>query len=472
MVCAIVAFSVAHPAAAQSANQGPTAEELHDVIQSLKERIDQLEQQVEALREAQETEPAPAPEIEERLTEIESNIEEEKQRAANDFRVFWKDSLRFETQDGNVKLRIGGHIHNDWAWFDQDNNLEFIWDPDTAEPEFVDAEDGVEFRRARIYLSGELWENIEFKIQFDFAGGDADFRDVYVGVNELGPIDHLRIGQFKEPFSLEELTSSNDITFMERALPNIFAPSRNTGAMVKRTWLNDRLWAAAGVFRDTDDFGNDQEDGAYAVTARIAGLPWYAKGGRRLIHLGAAYSHREEREEFVRFRQRPEANLAPRFLNTGRFRADDMQLYGLEAAAVYGPFSIQGEYMKNEVDTILAGDVDFDGWYVYGSWIPTGEHRRYDLGSAAFKNPKPNRNFNIWSSDRGWGAWELTARYSELDLSDGIIVGGAEENITLGVNWYLNPNTRVMVNYTNADIKHPLFGGDLDIFQTRLQFAF
>jgi phosphate-selective porin OprO/OprP len=191
--------------------------------------------------------------------------------------------------------------------------------------------------------------------------------------------------------------------------------------------------------------------------------------------VGAAYSARNI-DGNTRFRARPEAHLAPRFIDTGNLYSGTYHLYGLEAAAVWGPFSIQGEYMYvDDIENILVGDQSFDGYYVQASYFLTGEHRSYKQSGGVWDKIKPNRNFSLRTGEeRGWGAWELAARYSTIDLDTQYSFpgGGNEDNLTLGLNWYLNPNVRVMFNYVNADIDHPLYDGDLDIFQTRFQLAF
>lgn len=429
-------------------------------IESLQERLARLEERMDRVA---------APDVEERLTEVEKAVENRAEADAKDFRVFWKDSLRFETHDGSVKLRIGGRTHNDWVWYSQDKDLEWVGTPD--KPVFVDLEDGVRFRRARIYISGEVGENVEFKAQYDFADGDADFRDVYVGLLNVPYIGGIRAGQFKEPFSLEELISSNDITFMERGLPSVFVPSRQTGVMVHGTALETRMTYAAGVFKNVNDYGNGFDDGGYAYTARVTGLPWYEEKGRQLIHLGAAYTVRNP-DGTIRYRQRPEVYTDTRFLDTGDMWADDVQSLGLEAAGVYGPLSLQAEYIRSDVDSPLVGDRSFDGWYAYVSYFLTGEHRAYKPEEGVFTSVKPNRNFGFGEKG-GPGAWELALRYSTLDLNDGnFLRGGEEENITAAVNWYLNANTKVKFEYVRADIDHDLYSGDLDVFHTRFQFAF
>ena len=265
---------------------------------------------------------------------------------------------------------------------------------------------------------------------------------------------------------MEELASSKYIIFMERALPNIFAPSRNTGFMLHNTASDERITTAIGVFKSTDDYGENVDDSGYNITGRVTALPLYENKGANLLHLGAAYSYRNP-DDSIRYRQRPEAHLTDRFVDTGTFAGDQVDLVGLEAAWVNGPLSLQGEYMMASADRLGGGsDVEFDGYYVQASYFLTGEHRKYKTTKGAFSRIKPEENYNAAG---GSGAWEIKARYSGLDLSDSDITGGELNNITAGLNWYLNPNTRIMWDYVHAD-KDDV--GEADMLMMRLQFDF
>jgi phosphate-selective porin OprO/OprP len=373
-----------------------------------------------------------------------------------DFRVYWKEGLNLATLDENFKLKIGGRLQTDWLFSSEDNAIK----SDVGEQE-----DGVEFRRARIYFSGLIYDNVEYKLQLDFEGGDADFKDAYLGLTDF-PLGNLRMGHFKEPFSLDELTSSKYITFMERALPNIFAPGRNTGFMLHNVASDERMTTAIGVFRDTDDYGENVDDGGYNITGRVTALPIYENKGANLLHLGAAYSYRNP-DDSIQYQQRPEAHLTDSFVDTGSIAGDQVDLIGLEAAWVDGPLSLQGEYMMADADRLGGGsDIKFDGYYVQASYFLTGEHRNYKTSEGAFSRTKPRENY---SAAGGSGAWEVKARYSGLDLSDKDITGGELDNISAGLNWYLNPNTRIMWDYVHAD-KDDV--GQADMVMMRLQFDF
>lgn len=379
-------------------------------------------------------------------------------------RVYWSSGLRMKSKDGNFSLKVGGRIMNDWAIYSTDSDT-----PDT----FRKIGDGTEFRRARLYMEGEVYTNIKYKAQYDFGGQDADFKDVYIELKKIPTLGNLRIGHFKEPMSIEELTSSKYITFMERSLPNVFAQGRNTGFQIANSFADKRATAAVGVFRDVGDSGNGfSKSSDYNVTARITALPWYEDKGKRLLHVGFGYTHefRHDEDSMIRFRARPEAHLGPRFVDTKAFKAKSVNYFNPEFAAVYGPFSLQGEYIFTEVNSKEYDDPSFDGSYIYGSvFLTPGDYRRYKTSSGAFDRVKPANDLS-WSGG-GIGAIEAAVRYSQLDLTDGMIRGGTLSNITAGLNWYLNPNVRFMLNYVYADQQHP-YDFEADIIQMRAQIDF
>lgn len=388
--------------------------------------------------------------------------EAEATEAAGDkhtLRAFWKEGLRLETADGAFKLKLGGRIHNDWAAIFSSDALE------EAHSDLASTETGTSLRRARLALSGSMYSNVVFKAEYDFAGGGASFKDVYLGLVNVPYAGSFTVGHFKEPFSLEELGSSNHVTFLERALPNAFAPSRNTGLMWMRNFVGSRMTAAAGAFHEADDtangFGSDSD---YNVSSRVTGLPLFDAAAERLVHLGLGYSHKFRNDDDIRFRQRPEASLMPpRLVDTGDLATDGVDMLGPEAAMVLGPLSLQCEYIHTWADT-AGNDAQWHGYYLFASYFLTGESRQYDPAAASFGRTKPQRNLAFDGS--GWGAWEVALRYSALDLES---ESDRLADVTAGLNWYLNPNTRVMLNYVYADVDD---GGSANIVQSRFQVDF
>ncbi len=444
-------------------------------VDVLKARVKELEAR---LGEEEGGTPAVATVAEEKT--LTARVEKlEKQAEAEDetgLRASWQDGLHIASGDDAFQMDIGGRILFDMSWFDDPK----YWELGGSR---VREESGVDFRRLRMNLQGTLYENYIYRLEVDFADSDVDLKDAYVGMKNIPYVGTVKVGQFVEPFGLENMTTSNNITFMERSLVNeALATDRTPGVGVETAFLNNRLTLAAGAFNKWYD-----EKQHWHYTTRVTGLPWYAEEGRRLLHLGAAYSYLKPDSE-VYFRTPPEADMGNYHMNTGNFPADKIEKFGLEAALVYGPFSLQGEYMAAEFDlsaphrdfTLFPVDHHFthahrfDGYYVQASYFLTGEHRPYDCEKGFFGRLVPKKNFSLRNG--GWGAWELALRYSTLDLTSenmrSGVAGGDEDNITVGVNWYLTPNTRVMMNYVRADIDQSAYEGSLDIYQGRFQIDF
>ena len=453
-------------------------ERLLEVIERLESRVDELEDKVRDL-ERRPAAPVPAPEhlwdpeLVERVEALEAREDDLPELDPRTFQVYWDDTIRMRTADDRFNLAFHGRFQLDFSFFDQPRDLQYLWNPVLSEIFFENAQDGVEFRSAWFGLHGRIYDNMSFQLQWNFAKNRTAQIDTFVAFHEIPAIGNLRIGRFREPFTLEEQTALGNVTFHEAALPSVFSPGYQTGMEVYNTAFDDRMTWQLALTYTTDSAGDGGGDGSRNVTGRVTGLPYYADDGRRLLHLGAAYSYRNLKDT-LRYRKRPESNRAPFFLDTGEFYARDNRLLGLEAAGVWGPFSFQSEYIRSDVNTRLAGSRSFDGWYVETAYFLTGEHLPYNRSRGFFGGVKPRRNFNQWDnqSPRGWGAWQVAARYSTLDLDDGPIRGGSQENWTLGVNWFVNPLTRISLNYIRADVDHSLYWGDMDILQMRVQLRF
>jgi phosphate-selective porin OprO/OprP len=407
---------------------------------------------------AQETAPKS---IEERL----AALEEAQGKPSETMRVLWKDGLRFESADKRYKLKLGGRLHYDGQFFDADDDTKTAVETGTNR-----IEDGTEFRRVRYEMSGDV-ERVDWAISVDFAGGSSTFRNVYAGVKDL-PFGNIRAGQFKEPYGLEQLTSSNNLTFTERSLMNAFVPAFNAGVMVFDTAANERMTWAIGGFRTGSDSGEvSRGDGEYAGTARITGLPVWGDEGRDYVHLGASYSRRSPTNDSVTFSAKPEANLAPSYVSA-TIAAEDVDLLGAEVAWGIGSLTLSGEYTLASVtgDSSGAADPDFSGYYVQAGYVLTGENRPYGKTAGALGAVKPKEN--AFGETGGRGAWEVATRLSSIDLVDDGVDGGELDDITFGVNWYLNPHTRLMLDYILADLDAAggADGGDTSIFAFRWQF--
>lgn len=368
-----------------------------------------------------------------------------------------KGKLEFKSKDGNFAWGIGGRLHTQGG----------IYDDDRADSgESTDFHDSATIRRARLDVTATLWKVWQMKLQYDFAGTDsvlAGLRDAWLVYNneKIWPVSAI-LGQFKENYGLESFSSSNDITFIERAMPSrAFSPPDARRLGFGLITHGHDLWTLHTGFYGRSASGEDiggvelERDDPAVFAGRITLSPIHTED--KIVHLGFAGSYLAP-DNSMRFRERPELNPGTtRLVDTGLMtNVDSVTRIGAEAAAVYGPLSLQGEYMRAEVERKDLSNPGFDGWYVQGSWILTGEPRIYDFKFGTFKNPKPRSIVGLGDI----GAWEIAFRYSGLDLNNKDVNGGKEENITVGLNWYPTSNFKFMANYVNVlNVKGGPFAG-------------
>jgi len=390
---------------------GGEIDDLKRQVEMLQSRLAQVQAQLDKLAKAQaKAKPAATA----------------KQPEARAVEVKAKPGIEIATKNKQFTAHVGGRLMADAAWYNEDKSA---------------LGNGTELRRVRIYISGTAFRDWAYKNQFDFAGNKVTVKDAYLKYKGFKPVT-LTVGNFKEPFSLEELTSSKYITFMERALPNVFAGSRHLGVGISTHGENWTL--AAGAYGDTvsADPGEEGDEGWDLAARGTVALGC----SRACLHLGLGVRYRNPDDtSTVRFRERPESHIIDvRFVDTGTLGdVDNLFQLGSEAALIYGPLSVQGEYMRVWVNRKGAlADLDFNGWYTQLSYFLTGESRSYAPAKGSFGRLKPKSPVGRG----GLGAWEVGVRYSSLDLTDSSVLGGEAKNITLGLNWYLNSHIRFMWN--------------------------
>lgn len=370
--------------------------------------------------------------------------------AKSPFTAYWDKGIRLKTEDNEFKIKLGGRILNDWAYVSANGEMEDAFSDITLEGT------GTEMRQARFYMSGVIYERFTFNAEYDFAGGDADFTDVWVGMKKMPWGGEVRIGHQKEPFSLERMNSLKYTTFIERALPVVFAPGRNTGIKFHHSAFDNRIGWGIGGYKETKTSDGFDDLDTYNLTARVTGIPWMTESGEQLLHLGLNYSHKfSDKDQSYRYRMFPEYHPGTVFtLDTGSFGdVTGVDLISPEIALVMGPFSIQSEYAGSFLNRDSDRSLEFSGYYVSCSYFFTGEHRKYVAGEAGgeFGSISPMHPFAL--NGDGWGSWQVAFRYSSVDLNDGDINGGKEANYTLGLNWYLNANLRWSVNYIRTELE-------------------
>jgi len=474
-------YDVGYLSQPQSQQVAYSQEEGIDEIADLRARLDRYEAELAALRGEGHTQFASDQgDINARLTALESNQGEKKEEAA-------KGEPKKIELIKKPEMKLIGRIFFDHCMFDEDG---ILTNSPTTNTGLLSDETG--FRTIRIGASGQVYENVKAQVEFEFEGEETDFKDCYIELQELGYWGYtFRAGYFKEPFSLEELTGDSFTTFMERNIANTtFSPARSFGV----SWYDylagdeDITWAF-GVFRDNsrDDpvsRGSIADDnGAVCFTARLAGNPYYDEPseGRCLTHLGAGYSFRNSPQseggdpEAATFVTRQELGSQPGYLEIA-VDEENFHLFNAEAAFSSGPVGASSEiYMVN------ADGAEFWGTYVEGWYFLTGEARGYRRDIKAWDRCKPFEDFFCVRTAngicRGSGAWQLKARFSFVDLDDASVGAQAESgeqtNFSTGLNWYMNPYTRVMFDYVYNDIDRNGAGdGNPQFFGTRLQVDF
>ncbi len=372
----------------------------------------------------------------------------------NDVTVSMKGATPKITK-GNFSWQPTGRIHIDAGAIDDDR---------------VDNPNSTEVRRARLGAKGSFDKDLEYKLEVDFAGSSTSLNDAYINYSGIKNTD-ITVGHFKPAYSLEETMSSNDLTFIERSSAvDSFTSSRKIGLGFNTRGEN---WTgAAGIFgAGANTESNDDEE--WSIAGRVTAAP--IKNNNKVLHLGASAAYREPDQENDRFdfdataENRIQGNDSVSIVLND---ADNAQVYGLEAAAVLGPLSLQGEYVRADVNNRGGQDPSFDGYYAQAAYTVTGETRPYKSSKGAFGRIKPDNPLDPSKGD--WGALELAARYSTLDLNDSGLTGGELDTVTLGANWYLNNNIRFLGNviFVDTDNNAPIPDDDPTIYIMRSQVVF
>ena len=428
--------------------------------------------------------------------------------------------------------KITGFLQLDTAFYSQDeNNIATVGD----------AQDGTGFRRARLGMNGKVAEATGYQLEMDFASaGRPSFFDNYLEQGNLPYLGTVRAGQFCQPFSADALTGFRNLTFLERSLPFLaLVPFRRVGIMSSNISDDEMTAFAYSVFRTggfnnaplgDDRFATDIGDkGGYSFSSRVTHLLYYDENATDgfLWHIGGSYDfsmlgandaigsgttgNGGSPQPFYQARATPEfgplgspeippvfgpagaVNGTPLFVDTGRYQANNFNLFGVETVAQWGPWGMTAEYMTTVVDSV-AGPVTYQGGYGQVAYRLTGEHREYDKRTGTFGKLVPFRDFTPQSRDgiAGWGAWEVAARYSIIDLRnpsklDGHYYDSASntftatnkagngvlQDTTVGVTWYLNTYTKIQFNWIHAMLDNSAKGhSTADMFVSRFQVNF
>jgi phosphate-selective porin OprO/OprP len=259
----------------------------------------------------------------------------------------------------------------------------------------------------------------------------------------------MSIGKQKEPISGERVQSMMYNHMQERtSASDAFLPSRNVGVVWNGSSPERYSSWAFGVFNDWFDADQDFDDSATQFAGRLTWAPLRSEDDSNLVHFGMGYRYSDAKEGF-RYRTEPEFNQSPVFVDTGfvtengLLPADRLETYNLELSWRKGPMWLASEFTRADVENPLLGNPTFDGYWVAASWILTGEMRAYNRKSGVFGGVPVSRSVY----QNGKGAWELSARWSSIDLDDGAIQGGKMDIASIGLSWWLTPFFGVNANY-------------------------
>lgn len=346
--------------------------------------------------------------------------------------------------------------------------------------------DGSTFRRARIGIGGRAFGSFEYSVLFDFGGSGVEdnghVQELWLQYSGWKPA-HIRVGAFAPFIGLEDAGSTNGMMFLERPASADIARSLAGGDYREAgqfTIITPRLFASAALTGRLVNTGGSSTvqpyDSQLGMVGRAAAL--LVKNSDTIVHVGTHGSYVDHPANTagpdaatgtalspVQLRERPELRVdGTRLIDTGAIDANHAYSAGLEFAAQYRNVMIQGEYERLGIErrNSTLDDPHFHGFYVEGSWVITGQRRRYNDGNFAFDGPAISGSID--PARGNWGAWELALRYSDIDLNYrqgsqgtalplGAVRGGDQQILTAGLNWYLNSIARIMFDYQHVDLR-------------------
>lgn len=390
-----------------------------------------LEREVEGLKQAQQEN-----------RQLKREVEQIKVAATPKFEAGfknWRPYLR--STDGNFVLNPTGRIHSDFRAFEDGNRRNL---------------DGTELtnrflvRRARIGLAGTFYKYFDFAVEADYSQGAAGrdgnvvLTDGYLDIH-YWPEFRLRAGQFKVPFGYEWLLSGNSLDFVERSLAFNLVPQRDMGVMVHGSTFDGRVSYALGGFngagqnkRDTND-SKDLAARLVLAPFKQSELPWLKN-----LQVGGDVAWGDQ-DSGQSLQGKTDAQFV--FFRSIATRGDRLRYSG-EAAYYYGPFTMYGEYIQTREERKGLGsgggnlpDLIGRGWYVTMTYLLTGETK------VPGQPVIPTRWASPVGPEKGWGAWELAARFEQLDFRAKDLTGNRVNAVTAGVNWYLTPNVKWLANF-------------------------
>jgi phosphate-selective porin OprO/OprP len=395
-----------------------------------------------------------------------------------------KGGLKVESGDGAFQFRISGRLH-------ADGTVHVGETPSSSGGTNNDATDGVEIRRARIFVNAKVYEDFNWTGEVDFADNETAVKDFFMGYSG---IEHLNLmaGHQKQPYSLAVEMSSNDLPFTERSIDNdLIIPLIDRAIGGRFETFGEKWYVAGGFYGESMEPQSVNATEGWGSAAKVVFTPIIAPD--RVVHLGfrGAVRRPENANESLRFRDETTHMSDYRVVDTGTIEnIQEAAIFGPEAAVAFGLFSLFGEYNRAHITRKGANTLEFQSGHIGATWSLTGESRAatYTIQTGEFKRLAPKNNFSL--KHGGAGAWELAVRYAYIDLSSGSasgvgsVNGGEEHAFDASINWYLNPVVRMMLGWKHVletsigqaasatTFARNQEGKGLNAFTFRTQFAF
>jgi phosphate-selective porin len=348
----------------------------------------------------------------------------------------------------------------DYSWFSQD---------DASLAQVCAQADQADLRAARLGVAARLKgrPHLELFAVFDYIEPKRredvryELLDLAVGI-PLGPRTRVAIGKQKQPFVYEMVALAALLPQQERILSPFFL-SRDVGVRLSGRAARDRITFWAGWFNDWLVAGTSAAAAGNDYVVRVTGLPLASADGRAYVHVGLGWRYTESEQGVLRFRGRPESNVADYYVDTGDITASHAVAVGFELLGTWRRWSVLSEWVRASVVGETGRAPQFYGSYVTASWILTGEHRVYERALGGGRSPVPAGRL---------GAWELVARYARVDATDAAVDGGALDKWYLGVNWWATLHWKAGAGYGVADLARGGVDGRTKIALVRMQWLY
>ncbi len=396
----------------------------------------------------------------------------------------WNNGVELATKNKDFKFHVGGRYQFDTGFYSAPQNVQ------TSLPNNLSYRDGVNFRRGRFRMEGTMYRTMDWAAEIDFFNsfvapgpGFAETAtvaptDLWWQWREVPWFNMVRVGNQKEQIGFEHIVSSRHLPFMERSYNqdafyggtfNGFTP----GIQFFRNYGDEAGVLSGGLFKPTNTvYAYGIGNGDYSVVVRATRLLAYEDDGKRLVHVGVSgrQATATQTQGIVGRRQTFRTRDAVRTGLSGDWPVpagitlfgDDQQWVNSELVGVWGRLTFQSEYLVSALQDARSTfasptgtNAVYHGGYVQLMCFLTDDHDAYNKKTGAFERLVPKQNFYCFGGKNncglcGMGAWQIGSRYNYLDLNDEGLNGGQLHNITNGLNWFWNPNSKFQFNYIST----------------------